>query len=54
MDTTTMTGGQVLQGGLAEILVSLIQLFFNIVAISFQTVLSGFFSAINLGSIFQM
>jgi hypothetical protein len=54
MDPATMTGGQVLQGGLAEILVSLIQLFFSVIVISFQTVLSGFFSAINLGSIFQM
>ncbi|MBI5764223.1 MAG: hypothetical protein HZA51_11925 [Planctomycetes bacterium] len=46
MDETTVTLGQTLQQGTADIIVSLFQLMLNLIVISFQVVLTSFFSGI--------
>lgn len=49
--TTTTTGGQAVQTGLADIFVLVIQLFFNLIVLSFRVVWTDLFSG--LASLFQ-
>ncbi len=46
MDETTVSLGQTLQQGTADIIVSLFQLVLNLIVISFQVVWTAFFSGV--------